>query len=163
MEAIMNTSTEFLITGLPVEGFVEYFAMADAELSARGARRYIADAKPGFPCRVSLVDADPGEEVILLPFPHHAVSTPYQSSGPIFVRAKAQQAKLGVNELPEVVKHRLMSVRAYDVDGWMLESDVVEGRDLARRIEMFFAKDRIRYLHLHNARPGCYSCRADRV
>jgi len=26
-----------------------------------------------------------------------------------------------------------------------------------------FADPKIAYAHLHNARPGCYSCRAERV
>ena len=159
----MKNPASFLITGLPVEQFSGFFAMSDEELSLHNGRRCVADSKPGFPCRVSLVDAEPGETLILVPYQHHAVNGPYQSSGPVFVRERAKPAELNVNELPEVVKHRLISVRAYSEDAWMLASAAVEGRDLERQIADCFANEKVAYLHLHNAKPGCFSCRVDRA
>src|SRR5712672_3050631 len=94
----MNTS--FRIVSLPVEQFGSLFTQIDAELQAIGARRMLVDKKPGYPCRVSLVDAEPGEEVILTSFTHHDVSSPYRGHGPIFVRVKAQTAELQANEIP---------------------------------------------------------------
>ena len=154
---------KFQISGLPIKSFRSLFNMNESELAARGARRYVADSKPGFPCRVSLVDAEIGEPVILLHYAHHPVNGPYHSSGPIFVREAAAQAELKVNEIPEVARHRVMSVRGYNSDGFMLVSDVVEGRDLEGKIRDLFANENVAYLHLHNAKPGCYSCRVDRV
>ena len=148
----------FQIRALPLEQFKELFPLSDAQLAERGARRYIADEKPGFPCRVSLVDAEIGESVILLAFTHHDVASPYRASGPIFVREQAEEARLDVNEVPEVVRRRLMSIRAYDGTGMMIAADITEGTNLEQRIERFFANDRVAYLHLHNAKPGCYSC-----
>ena len=159
----MDDAICFQVSGLPMEPFASLFAMSDEELALQNARRYIADAKPGFPCRVSLVDAEPGETVILLPYAHLAIDGPYHSSGPIFVRANAKPAKLKVNELPEVVKERLISVRAYSADSLMLASAIVEGRNLDRQIVEFFTDDKVAYLHLHNAKPGCFSCRVDRA
>jgi hypothetical protein len=72
-------------------------------------------------------------------------------------------ARLEVNEIPQVARHRLMSVRAFDSNGFMLASDVVEGRDLENKIADFFANESVAYLHLHNAKPGCFSCRVDRA
>jgi hypothetical protein len=158
----MKNSNDFRISGLSMDPFFHLLTLSDTELASHQARRYKADSKPGFPCRVSLVDAEPGETVILLPYLHHAVG-PYRSSGPIFVRENARPAELGINELPEVVRNRLMSVRAYDSESLMLASAVVEGPELATQIEEFFADERVAYLHLHNAKPGCYSCRADRA
>lgn len=159
----MKNGNGFRISGLSMDPFFHLLTLSDAELAAHQARRYKADSKPGFPCRVSLVDAEPGETVILLPYLHHAVNGPYRSSGPIFVRENARPAELGINELPEVVRNRLMSVRAYDSESLMLASAVVEGPEIAFQIEEFFADERVAYLHLHNAKPGCYSCRADRA
>ena len=153
----------FLISGLAMEPFSGLFKLSDEELRSQKAIRCIADSKPGFPCRVSLVDAEPGETVILLPYVHHQVDSPYRSSGPIYVRENAKEAKLTVNELPEVVKNRLLSVRAYSKDSHMLGSAVVEGSNLISQISEFFADDTVAYLHLHNARPGCFSCRVDRA
>jgi hypothetical protein len=153
----------FQIRALPLEPFQSLLGLSDAELGERGARRYVADQKPGFPCRVSLVDAEPGESVILLPFAHHDVASPYRASGPIFVREQAKEAHLEVNEVPEVVRHRLLSFRAYDAGGMMIAAEVAEGNILEEQVERFFADAKVAYLHLHNARPGCYSCRVDRI
>jgi hypothetical protein len=156
-------STSFQITGLPLLEFSPLFSLDAAELSKRGAQRLIADKKPGFPCRVSLDDAEPGERVILLPFVHHNTGSPYQSSGPIFVRESAADAALAPNQIPNVVANRLLSVRAYDSDGMMVDCEVAEGSRITQTIGRLFDNDRVRYLHLHNARAGCYSCRVDRA
>jgi Protein of unknown function (DUF1203) len=75
----------FKLVGLPFEPIAHLFALSDMELAACNARRIFATTKPGFPCRVSLADAEVGEELLLLPFEHQAASSPYMSSGPIFV------------------------------------------------------------------------------
>ena len=155
--------TPFQITALEIEQFTSLFRQSDDELQSAGARRMVADKSPGFPCRVSLVDAEPGEEVLLIPFTHHDVSTPYRGDGPIFVRVNAETARLEVNEVPAIIRSRLLSLRGYDSTGMMLMSDVVEGRDLEEHLERFFADPLVDYIHIHNARPGCYNCRVDRV
>lgn len=156
-------STDFRISALPLEAFAPLFSLSEAELAQRGARRCVADAKPGYPCRVSLRDAEPGERLILLPWAHHEVESPYRASGPIYVREAAEQAEPAANEVPECVRSRLLSYRAYDAAAMMLASEVGEGRDLEAIVTRLIADPRVAYLHLHNARPGCYSCRVDRV
>jgi hypothetical protein len=153
----------FLISGLPLEDFSNLFELDDAQLAVLNAKRYLADANPGFPCRVSLIDAAVGEPVILLPYMHHPVDGPYRGSGPIFVRERAKQAELDVNEVPEVVRCRLISVRAYNAQSLMVASEVVDGSNLEQQIEPFFTDEEVSYLHLHNAKPGCFSCRVDRA
>ena len=117
----------------------------------------------GYPCRVSLIDAEPGETVLLVSFTHHDVTSSYRASGPIFVRANAQTAKPAINEIPEMLRFRLLSIRAYDEEAMMVGSDVVNGSELEEHISRFFADPRIKYLHLHNARPGCFNCRVERA
>jgi hypothetical protein len=153
----------FQITALPIEKFSSLLKQSDAELRSIGARRMIADKKPGFPCRVSLVDAEPGEEVLLVPFTHHDVTSPYRAAGPIFVRAGAQPVKLEVNEVPAMIRSRLLSIRGYDSTGTMLISEVTNGSELEEHLGRFFADPGVEYVHIHNARPGCYNCRVDRV
>jgi hypothetical protein len=162
-EPPMGKPTAFQIVALPLEPFAPLFVLNDDALARRGARRCVADAKPGYPCRVSLVDAEPGERVILLPHQHHDVAGPYQASGPIYVREQANRAHPDVNEVPDAVRRRVLSVRAYDATGIMVEADVTEGANLEDAIDRLFADAAVAYLHLHNAKPGCYSCRVDRV
>jgi hypothetical protein len=153
----------FRLVALPSEAFDELRALGETELRARGARRVRAHAKPGFPCRVSLVDAEPGEEVLLVPFAHHDVDTPYRGAGPIYVRVDARTARPAANEVPEMIRSRLLSIRAYDAEGMLVASEVAEGGGLEEHVERFFSDPRIAYLHLHNARPGCFNCRVERV
>jgi hypothetical protein len=153
----------FRLVALPSEAFDPLRALGDAELRARGARRMRVDEMPGYPCRVSLADAEPGEEVLLIPFTHHDVDSPYRASGPIYVRVHARTARPGVNEVPEMIRSRLLSIRAYDAGAMLVASSVAEGRELEAHLERFFSDPRVAYLHLHNARPGCYNCRVERA
>ncbi len=159
----MGSFVPFKISALPLDAFAPLFDLSDADLTARGMRRMVADSKPGYPCRVSLVDAEVGERVLLLPYPHHPGPGPYRASGPVFARETALQAQPRVNEVPESVRSRLLSVRGYDREGILVVADVTEGRALEECVARLFADDRVDHLHLHNARAGCYSCRVDRA
>lgn len=153
---------DYLVKGLPLDTFQPLFGLSDEALRERGVVRCVADAKPGFPCRITLQDAEPGETLLLLNWRHQDADTPYRSDGPIFVRESALSTFEARNEIPEQQRTRLLSVRAYDQAGWMHAADVVEGAELEPLIEKFFADPNIGYLHAHNARRGCYACRIDR-
>lgn len=155
---------DFRIEGLAPDAFQPLFALDDEALAARGARREIAGHKPGFPCRVSLEDAEPGEEVLLLSWEHHATSSPYRASGPIYVRKSATTAWTGpAGSVPAMLRSRLLSVRAYRSDGTMLHAEVCDGRNLELTISKLFGDPSAAYLHVHNAKPGCFNCRVDRA
>jgi Protein of unknown function (DUF1203) len=153
----------FQISGLPVAEFQPLFALSDAELAARHIIRRIADERPGFPCRVSLRDADVGERVLLLNYEHLAVASPYRSRHAIYVRENAREAHLEVNQVPEVLTIRLLSVRAFDAEGMLRGADVVQGQKLERAIESMLEGAAVSYLHVHNAKPECFAARVDRV
>jgi Protein of unknown function (DUF1203) len=153
----------FQIVPLPLKDFTALFGLSDNDLAKREACRLIVDASPGFPCRVSLEEAEIGESVILLNYMHQPTASPYRATGPIFVREKAVQATVAPGEIPEVVRRRTMSIRAYNREGIMKNARVIEGRTLEKPIAEFFLDNRIDYLHLHNAGAGCYSCRVERV
>jgi hypothetical protein len=154
----------FRISSLPVEPFQSLFGLSDEELMKHGARRAVADEKPGFPCRVTLADAEPGESLLLLSYQHlDEQSSPYRAKGPIFVRETAKVGRDVVDAVPDYLARRLLSVRAYDRGGMMLEADVVDGRELSPMIERMFAIEGVDYLHAHFARRGCYAARIDRA
>jgi hypothetical protein len=155
--------TDFQFVALPVESFTHLFSMNDTELASLGARRMTVDEHPGFPCRVSLMDAPSGERVILTHFQHHAANSPYQATGPIFVRETAQTAEPAVNEIPVMFNHRLLSVRAYDGNAIMRAARVVEGTVLEETIRKLFTDEAISYLQIHNAAPGCFNCTVQRA
>jgi len=64
--------------------------------------------------------------------------------------------------VPEPLAIRLLSVRAFDAAGMMTDADVVEGRELEPLIARFFADPAVDYLHVHNAKRGCFAARVDR-
>jgi hypothetical protein len=153
----------FRISALPTARFKPLFALSDEELATRGAMRRIVDKCPGFPCRVSLVDAQVGEVVLLTNYEHQTASSPYRASHAIFVRENAREARPEVGEVPQVLRSRLLSVRGFDENGMMIDADVVDGRAIEPSIERLLANGTISYLHLHNAKPGCYAARVDRA
>jgi hypothetical protein len=150
--------TSFRFVPLPSERFATLFGHTDSALQALGARRQVVEEKPGTPCRVSLADAEVGETVLLLPFTHHDVDSPYRASGPIFVRKGVRSATPAAGEVPIMFRHRLLSIRGYDVGAMMLAAEVVNGTEIEDAIRRLFSDERVSYLHVHNARPGCYNC-----
>ncbi len=153
----------FKLIGLPFEPFAPLFSLDDRALSSLDARRVFADETPGYPCRVSLADAQIGEELLLIPFAHQPASSPYRASGPIFVRKAARQVTLPAGVVPDYVALRQISVRAYDAAHLMIDAAVCEGGDTATAILRMFDVSDVAYIHLHNAKRGCFSCRVDRV
>ncbi|MFK7774174.1 MAG: DUF1203 domain-containing protein [Saprospiraceae bacterium] len=154
---------QFQIKAIEDVSLNHFFDLSEEELKDINAVKMIVNEKPGFPCRVSLEDANIGEEVILFPFAHHKVNSPYQSSGPIFIRKNARIAQLEINEIPIMLKHRLLSLRIYDGEGMMIDGLTVEGKTLGKEIENVFENESAKYIQIHNASPGCYNCQVDRV
>jgi hypothetical protein len=153
---------DFRITGLAADRFSHLFGLAESELALHRARRYTCDEKPGFPCRVSLEDAEPGEPVLLVNFEHLPVDSPYRASHAIYVRERRQPSFDETNAIPPALLPRLLAVRGFDAAGMMLAAEVVEGRALVPLVQQYFANDAIAYLHTHFARRGCFAARIDR-
>jgi hypothetical protein len=153
---------DFRITGLPIAEFAHLFPLGAAALERARVVRVIADEPHAFPCRITLTDAEPGESLLLLTYAHQRARTPYASSGPIFVRCGAEATRVVINDVPDQQRRRLLSVRAYDAAHSMLDAEVAPGTELESLIERFFASPSVAYLHVHNARRGCYACRVDR-
>ncbi|MEM8749310.1 MAG: DUF1203 domain-containing protein [Pseudomonadota bacterium] len=152
----------FQIHGLEAEPFQHLFQLSDEALKAQNACRRVVDESPGTPCRVSLEDARLGEEVILVNFEHLPVSSPYQSRHAIYVRRNVEQATLDRNEVPQLLRHRLIAVRAFDSDDMMAHAETVAGTDLEPVMQRFLADEAVQYLHLHYANAGCFAARVTR-
>ena len=153
----------FRIGGLPAEQFAPLFSLSDEELAANGAVRRIADDRnPGYPCRVSLTDSKPGDELLLVNYEHHAVASPYRMRFAIYVR-KGEETYDAIDEVPEQLRIRTLAVRAFDTDAMMVGWELIDGHQLEAAVERLFADPRAAYLHVHYAAPGCYAARIDRA
>jgi hypothetical protein len=153
----------FRIKGLPAEQFEHLFALSDAELAERGGVRRIAEVRePGYPCRVSLTDSKPGDELLLVNYEHLPVDSPYRMRFAIFIR-KGDRSYDAVGEVPEQLRKRTLAVRGYDAKGMMTGCELIDGKTVEDAIARQFAKAEADYLHIHFAAPGCYAARVERA
>lgn len=153
----------FRIRGLDPQPFQALYGLSDAALRERGVLRVAVTAPHAAPDRIELRDAEPGETVLLLNHEHLPVDSPYRSRHAIYVREGATQAFDAVDTVPEVMRRRLLSLRAFDAAGMMLDADVVDGQAAEPLIQRLLALPGVSYLHAHYARRGCYAARIERV
>jgi hypothetical protein len=150
----------FRIVGLPADAFTHLFALSDADLAAMGGVRRTADGQ--YPCRVSLTDSQPGEELLLVNYEHHSVCSPYRMRFAIFVR-EGDQTYDRVNEVPEQLRKRRLAVRSFDSSGMMVDHRLVDGQEVEPVIEGLLTPSHVDYLHIHFASPGCYAAKVVRA
>ncbi len=151
----------YRIEGLAPEPFAALFDLGDDELTARNARRVTADSPTAFPCRVSLQDAAPGEELVLLNHVSHDVSTPFRTAYAIYVRKGAEPASY-VDEAPAYLDSRTLGLRGFDAEGMLKGGLLAMPGEADARIRELFAAAR----HRHHPRPqcgvGCFLARIER-
>ncbi|MGO4705826.1 DUF1203 domain-containing protein [Microvirga sp. 2MCAF38] len=153
----------FQIRGLDPQNFEHLFALSDEELAKLGGRRVFADQPNAFPCRISLKRVDPGQELLLINHVHQPTPTsPYRASGPIFV---SRSAESGVyrDELPPILKDRIVSLRAYDSAAFIVDAAVSESADAKPVIERFFGNPEVAHIDAHFAGRGCFAARIERL
>ncbi len=153
----------YRITGLDPADFAHLSGASDAALAAHDAVRVTADAAPGYPCRITLADARPGETLILLNHVSHDVATPYRSSYAICVREHdATQADYR-DCVPPVFVGRPLGLRAFDSAGMLKGAALAMPGQADTKIREVFANPDIAYIHVHNAAHGCFAAKVDRA
>lgn len=117
------------------------------------------------PCRQCLRYGSEGETMLLgsydLPRPRGVYWTP----SPIFLHQRDCTRFEAVNEIPEIVRGSLVSVRAYDADDLCLYDlgQVSEGADVDGPLARALGDPRTAFVNIHTAKPGCLLCRVERV
>ena len=153
----------FRIRGLDPQQFVDYVGLDEAALQARNARRVIADRSPGYPDRVELRDALPGEPLLLLNYEHQPAQSPYRAAHAIYVLEHSVQAYDRVNEIPRVLRSRVISLRGFDDGGMLVAAELCPGTELEHGIEQLLQSASVSYLQLHYAKHGCFACSVERA
>ncbi len=153
----------FRITGLAPDPFRPLFDLSDEDLKARNVLRCIADAKPGYPDRITLRDAEPGQSLLLLNHVHQPADTPYRASHAIFVLEGATERFDEIDIMPEALRVRPLSLRAFDADHLMIGAELVEGIQAAETIETLLADPTVSYIQAHYAKRGCYAAHIERA
>lgn len=152
----------FRITGLDPAPFRDLHALSDADLAIKAVQRVRVEQKPSAPCRISLDDAEIGENVLLVGYQHQAADTPYRQQGPIFVRETEHRFDR-VGAIPPALARRTLSLRGFDRNGMMIEADLTEGAEADALIARIFANPSVDYIHAHYARRGCYAALIERA
>ena len=157
----------FQIIGLDPTPFFPLYGLSDEALASHGVRRERVSSFPGAPDRVSLDDVEAGGTVLLLNHLHQSAATPYRSRHAIYIREGAEQAHVpDPGDLPPMLRRRVLSIRAFDAAGWMLDADLVDGADLAATtalIDRLLAPPETAELHVHFAKRGCFAARVVRT
>ena len=149
----------FRVLGLDPSQFRHLVGLSDSELAAQGVRRYIVNSKPGFPDRVEIRDLEIGETALLLSYEHQPADTPYRSQHAIFVGESSRRPSDLIDTLPEALRRRAISLRAFDTAGEMVDADLADGTALEPVIERIFSNPEVAYLHAHYAKRGCYAAK----
>ena len=149
----------YRIEGLATDAYDGLLGLGDEALAQRGARRVIADSKPGFPCRATLEDAEPGERLILFNHVSHDVRTPFRSAYAIYVRESARAPACFVDELPPVFAGRALGLRGFDSEGMLRGALLALPGEADGKIRTMFERPEIEMIHAHNAAAGCFAAR----
>lgn len=152
----------YRISGLNPADFSHLVGQSDDVLAAHNAKRVTASSKPGYPCRITLEDAEPGETLILMHHVNHDVATPYRSAYAIYVREKAASAAHHVDALPPVFLGRPLAFRAFDAEGLLRNARLAAPGEAEAAIAALFDDPVIAYLDAHNAAYGCFAARVER-
>ncbi|MBV9882495.1 MAG: DUF1203 domain-containing protein [Sphingomonadaceae bacterium] len=151
----------YRIEGLAPEAFEGLFSMTDGELAACNAVRVTADSAFGFPCRVSLADAAPGEELVLFNHVSNDVPTPFRTAYAIYVRKGAAPAAYQ-DEAPDYLDRRTLSLRGFGEDGMLKHGLLAQPGEADAQIRALFERPEIATIHAHAAAYGCFLARIER-
>src|SRR5258708_9582435 len=140
----------YAIVGLPVEPFRPLFGLPDEDLATRQVVRVVADAPVGYPCRVLLEDARPGDTLLLLNHEYQNADTPYRGRHAIFVNEAAERPRRFVDEVPPVLLARpAISLRAFDEVGILIDADLASGAAIEPVILRLPGTRSASYVHPH--------------
>jgi hypothetical protein len=150
----------YRIEGLAPEPFEGLFAMDDEALVAQNARRAVADG-PGYPCRVSLEEAEPGEALVLVNHVSHEAPTPFRAAHAIYVRKGAERGAY-TDAVPAIFATRTLGLRGFDAEGMLRGALLALPGEADAKIRELFVRPEIAEIHAHNAALGCFLARIER-
>lgn len=151
----------YRMEGLAPAAFESLFGLLDEELAGHRAKRVIADG-PGYPCRITLEDAEPGEELLLVNHVSHEDEGPFRTAYAIYVRREAVRAASFTDEAPPYLDKRTLGLRGFDAEGMLKGALIAQPCEADARIRELFENTEIDTIHAHNAAFGCFLARIER-
>ena len=151
----------YKIAGLEPEQFRPFFALDDVALAGRNARRVRA-GEGGYPCRISLAEAQAGESLLLINHVSHDVATPFRTVYAIYVREAVGEPPCYVDEVPAMLASRTLGLRGFDAEGMLKGALLAMPGEADARIRELFGRPEVASIHAHNAAYGCFLARVER-
>jgi len=149
--------------GLEPDHYRHLIGLPEQELANHGGVRMVADKRPGFPCRITLDDAAPGESLLLLNHVSHDSAAPYRATHAIFVDEAATVAADYIDRIPPALDRRILSLRAFDDAGMMVDAALAQPGEADAVLRQLLANSAVDHVDAHNAVRGCFAARAVRA
>jgi hypothetical protein len=153
----------YRISGLDPSPFQHLVGLSDEELALHGAVRMTANGQPSFPCRIQLDDAQAGEPLLLVNHVSHDGNNPYRASHAIFVSETAAEAASYEDEIPPALDRRILSLRAFDGNGMMVDAALAQPGEADPVIRRMLDNQAVDHVDAHTAIRGCFMARAERA
>jgi hypothetical protein len=155
----MKTSV-FRIAPVPTE--IAETARRAVNTGASDHALVTADSPETYPCRHCLRWAEPGDRLILFPYPTIPSGHPYSETGPIFVHAEDCQRYAAPNEYPADFRDGRV-FRAYDSTYHIVDAQVVDGREPEVVIQELFENPQTAFVDVRSLTRGCFTFRIQRA
>ena len=67
--------------------------------------------------------------------------------------------------IPDIVRNRIVSFRAFDRDGMMIydANEMIDGGDYDAAVRRIFSRDQVSFINAHTAKAGCMLCHIERL
>lgn len=155
--------THFRCVPIPTET-AQRWRQTGRDDAANPLRRAISTGT-GAPCRHCLRNGTTGEEMLLGSYHLPSPTGIYWTPSPIFLHARDCAAYTGQDEIADIIRTSLISVRAYDAEQIILYDlgQVAEGPHADAPLARALADPRTAFVNIHTAKPGCLLCRVDRA
>jgi hypothetical protein len=117
----------------------------------------------GAPCRHCLREVPEGKGLILIGHSPFTRLGPFREVGPIFICSEACARYAARERLPEVVRSRLVQLRAYSVEEEILydHSTLLPGTEVEAALPPVFQDPRVAFAHLRSGLNGCFLCQVE--
>jgi hypothetical protein len=118
-----------------------------------------------YPCRHCLREASGEQGMLLLSHQAPEPRSVYGHPTAIFLCAQACARFDAPDTVPEIVRNRQVSLRAFNSDGMMLytANELVEGAGHDAAIRRIFDRAEVAFINVHTTKAGCMLCHIARA
>jgi len=123
------------------------------------------DLDRSYPCRHCLREASASSGMLLLSYQTPKPKSVYGQPTAIFMCVADCERFREPDAIPDIVRNRLVSFRAFRSDGLMIydANEIVEGNEHIAAVRRILARDDVAYINAHTAKAGCHLCHVERA